>query len=161
MIFDLRPPDTAGPLRLGATSKDTDRVLHTLGTPLLLCGTAGTRAGWGIERPSGLFVAAWFDTDDRVDTLEFGGPTGAGDVVTYDTIDVFATPADELLDALRARTTVVEIDEEDGSSYLAPDLRLTLWRPPTPAAPDDIDDRFIASIGLSKSIEPHKIKKEA
>jgi hypothetical protein len=39
----------------------------------------------------------------------------------------FTTPAEDLVAALRQRVTVVE--DEDGSSYVAPDLLLSLWRP--------------------------------
>jgi hypothetical protein len=161
MILDLHPPDTAGPLHLGATGEDTHRELRSLGTPLVLCGIGDDRSGWGIERPSGLFVAAYFDADDRVDVIQLGRPTGTDDAVTLDGIDIFATPAEDLLNALRARTSVVQTDEEDGSSYLARELHLTLWRPPAPTAPDDPDDRFVASVQLIKSIETDKIKPTA
>jgi hypothetical protein len=157
MILDLRPPDTAGPLRLGATGEDTHRELQSLGTPLVLCGIRSS--GWGLERLSGMFIAAYFDADDRVDVIQLGRPTDTDDAVTLDGIDIFTTPAEDLLNALRARTSVVQIDEEDGSSFLAPELHLTLWRPPAPTAPDDADDRFIASIRLIKTtIQTNKIK---
>jgi hypothetical protein len=59
---------------------------------------------------------------------------------------------------LRARTSIIEVEEQDGSSFLAPDLHLTLWQPPDPAGPDDIDNSFIMSIRLSKTPGTDKIK---
>jgi hypothetical protein len=158
MIFDLRPPDTVGPLRVDAPGVDAYRVLQAWGTPMVLCHTGGRRSGWGLERPSGLFVATYINAEDRVEVIELGRPTDSGDLVTYDGINIFAMPAEKLLDVLRARTTIVEIDEEDGSTFLAPDLHLMLWRPPAPATPDDIDNRFIVTIRVIKSIETDQIK---
>jgi transposase-like protein len=150
MIFEIHPPETAGPLRIGAAGHDTFETLKQLGVPLVLCPIPGSRAAWGVHRPSGLFIATFFDADNCLETIQFGRPNGNDDTVTWEGINVFGLPAGELLDVLRTRTNIVETDEEDGSSFLAPDLRLTLWRPPGPAGPDDIDNRFIMSIRLSK-----------
>ena len=51
MIFDLRPRDTAGPLRLGATGQDTHRVLHTRGTPLVNRRVRPAPRDRGLRRP--------------------------------------------------------------------------------------------------------------
>jgi hypothetical protein len=59
---------------------------------------------------------------------------------------------------LRARTSIIEVDEENGLSFLAPELHLTLWQPPEPTGPDDIDNRFIISIRLGKTPYTDKIK---
>ena len=135
MIFEIHPPEAAGPLRIGAGGHDTFQTLKQLGVPLVLCPIPGSRAAWGVHRPSGLFIATFFDADNRLETIQFGRPNSNDDTVTYEGINVFGLPAGELLDVLRTRANIVETDEEDGSSFLAPDLHLTLWQPPDPAGP--------------------------
>jgi len=161
VIFELHPPDAAGPLLIGATASHTMGVLRQLGDPQVLCTTPGGRPAWGVHRPSGLFIATFFDAGDRVETIQLSRSASSKDTVSYDCINVFALPAGELLDILRARTNIVEIDEEDGSSFLAPDLHLILWRPPEATGPDDLDDRFIMSIRLTKRLDAYNIKPAA
>ena len=72
MIITLIPPDVAGPLRIGATGQDALDTLRQLGVPLVLCRAADSRPGWGVHRPSGLFIGVYFDTHDRVEAIEFG-----------------------------------------------------------------------------------------
>jgi hypothetical protein len=158
MIFELRPPEAAGPLLICATGSHTMAVLNQLGDPHVPCRTPGSRPAWGVHRQSGLFIGTFFDGGDRVEAIQLGRPTSSQDTVSYDSINVFALPAGDLLDILRARTNIVEVEEEDGSSFLAPDLHLNLWRPPVPARPDDIDNRFIMSIRLTKHLDAYKIK---
>jgi hypothetical protein len=59
------PPDAAGPLRIGAAADDTFESLKQLGVPLILCRIPGSWPAWGIHRPSGLFIATFFDADNR------------------------------------------------------------------------------------------------
>ncbi|MEV0129787.1 hypothetical protein AB0H83_15180 [Dactylosporangium sp. NPDC050688] len=149
MIIVLRPPDLAGPLRIGATGQDTVDTLRQLGTPLVLCRATGSRPGWGVDRPSGLFIGVYFDAHDRVEAIELGRPgDNTGDAVTYNELDVFTTPAADLVTQLRRRTTVHE--EHDGHVFTAPDLLLTFRRPTTLETPDDEDGRFFASVLLAR-----------
>lgn len=60
MIFELHPPQAAGPLRIGATVHDTTELLKQFGTPVILCGINGRRPGWGVHRPSGLFISTFY-----------------------------------------------------------------------------------------------------
>jgi hypothetical protein len=41
VIIVLRPPDAAGPLRIGAAGQDTVDTLRQLGDPQVLCRTPG------------------------------------------------------------------------------------------------------------------------
>jgi hypothetical protein len=150
MIITLIPPDVAGPLRIGATGQDAVDTLRQLGVPLVLCRTADSRPGWGVHRPSGLFIGVYFDTHDHVEAIEFGRPRdNTGDAVTYNELDVFATPAVDLVMQLRHHTIVHE--EEDGHAFTAPDLLLALWRPTTPETPDDDEDgRYFESVMLAR-----------
>ncbi len=149
MIITLRPPDAAGPLRVGATGPDTADTLRHLGDPQEFRRTADSRPAWAVDRPSGLFVSVYFDADDRVEAIEFGrGAETADDAVSYNGLDVFRTPAADLVAELRRHTTVQE--KEDGHSFIAPELLLAFWRPTTPETPDDEDGRFFESALLAR-----------
>jgi hypothetical protein len=151
VVIQLRPPDVAGPLRVGATGEETLEALRRLGDPVVLCGFRGGRPGWGVDRPSGLFVGCHFDAADRVEAIQVGSPDRA-DAVIYDGLDLFRTPAVEVVTALRARTAVTE--EENGHIYVAPGLSLSLWRPVTTDEPggedEDWDGRFFATVLLAR-----------
>lgn len=149
MIIELRPPDAAGPLRLGVTGQTTVDILRQLGVPLVLCKATGGRPGWGVHRPSGLFIGVYFDAHHRVEAIEFGRPgDSTADVVTYRDLDLFTTPAADLVTQLRQHTNVRE--EEDGHAFTAPDLLLAFRRPTTPETPDDKDGRFFESVLLAQ-----------
>ena len=150
MNFDLHPPQAAGPLRIGTAGHDTVEILKQLGTPQVLCRTAGSPPAWGVHRPSGLFVLILFDADDHVEAIEFGRPDSTDDSVAYDGLDVFATPAADLIRQLRQRTAIDVEEEEDGHAFTAPSLLLSLWRPVTPESPEDQEGRFFESVLIAR-----------
>ena len=84
MIFELHPPQAAGPLRIGAAGHDTVEILTRLGPPQVFFRTPESRPAWGVHRPSGLFIVAYFDADDRLEAIEFGRPAGKDDTITHD-----------------------------------------------------------------------------
>jgi hypothetical protein len=146
MIFELDPPRAAGPLRIGAAGHDIFETLKQLGVPLLLCRrTPGSGPAWGVRRSSGLFIATFFDADNRLEAIEVGRPGGKDDAVTYDGLDVFTTPAGDLVTQLRQHITIHQEEEDDGYAFTAPSLLLSLWRPVTPEPPDDQEARFFES----------------
>src|SRR4051794_10463032 len=110
MIIALRPPDAAGPLRIGATGQHTVDTLRQLDVPLVLCRATGSHPpGWGVHRPSGLFISVYFNAHDHVEAIEFGRPhDSTADAVTYNELDVFTTPAADLITHLQQHTTVRE-----------------------------------------------------
>src|SRR5215831_4907000 len=112
MIFELHPPQAAGPLRIGATEHDNTELLKQLGTLTVLCGINGRRHGWGVHRPSGLFIGAFFDSDDCLEAIEFGRPAGNGDAITYDGLNVFTTPAADLVAQLRQHA-IINVESEE------------------------------------------------
>lgn len=141
MVIVLRPPEAAGPLGIGATGQATVDTLRRLGDPQVLCRTPGSRPGWGVQRPSGLFIGAYFDAQDRVEAIELGRPGSTDDAVTYNGLDVFTTPAADLVTQLRRHMAVLE--EEDGHAFTAPEVLLSFWRPTT-------TDRFFESVLLTR-----------
>ena len=149
MIINLRPPDAAGPLRIGASRQDTLDALERLGAPAPFGRVTVDLPGLAVDRPSGLFIGAHFDAQDRLEAIELGRPgKTADDEVRYDGLDVFTTPALGLVAHLRQRTPVVE--EEDGHAFTAPDLLVSFWRPTVPETPDDEEGRYFASVLLAR-----------
>jgi hypothetical protein len=72
VIIELRPSQGAGELWLGASGPDTVEVLKRLGNPEVLCRVPQDRPGWGILRRSGLSIGTYFDSNDRLNAIEFG-----------------------------------------------------------------------------------------
>jgi hypothetical protein len=64
MIFVLRPPDIAGPPRIGTTGPEAVDTLKLLGIPTLWC-TGSSRHAWGVFRRPGLSIGAFFDAQHR------------------------------------------------------------------------------------------------
>jgi hypothetical protein len=148
VIFQLQPPEAAGPLLIGATGNATIEILRQLGDPQVLCKTPQSRPAWGVFRPSGLFISTYFDVDDRLEAIEFATPHDPGDAVTYDGRDVFTTPAADLVAHLRRHTTISQ--EENGHAFTAYDLLLSFWRQVTPDSPDHEEGRFFDSVLIAQ-----------
>ena len=79
---------------------------------------------------------AWYDSGFQVfygghgPSVEFIEVSANRDyVVQYGGVDVFATPADELVKAIAAEASFDGSDPELGYSYVFPALELALWRP--------------------------------
>jgi len=149
MIFELRPPEAAGPLRINEPAGDTMEILKGLGTPMFLCRPHGSPPGWGVQRSSGLFISALFDQDGHLEAIEFGRPEATDDIVTYDGLDVFTTPVEDIIARLRHAGAVHEEEEEDGQAFTAPGLFLSLWRS-TPESPDDQESPFFESVLIAR-----------
>jgi hypothetical protein len=154
MIFELRPPVAAGPLLIGATGHDTVEALKQIGSPQIFCTTPGSRPAWGVQRPSGLFISSYFDANDDLEAIEFGRPSGKDDVVTYDGLDVFTTPAADLVTHLRRHTTVRQ--EENEHAFTATGLLLALWRQVSPDSPADQEGRFFDSVLVAQPGYDHR-----
>jgi len=70
-------------------------------------------------------------------------------VALFNTMDVFATPADELVAAL-ARLSPYDEDHSEGYSYIFPALDLSLWRPVLPEYEGDEEGRYFSTIGIGE-----------
>jgi hypothetical protein len=67
----------------------------------------------------------------------------------YCGVDVFATPADELVSRVARDAAFDPDDPELGHAYVFPTLDLSLWRPVTPEeTPDDPEGREFSTIGI-------------
>jgi hypothetical protein len=147
VIIELHPRFSAGPLDLAATGDEIIATMRQFGEPVVLCRVAGDRPGWGVEDPNGLFISAYFGADDRATAIQIGRPTNPVVSVTYEGLDVFRTPAADLVEALGRRTRIRA--DEDGHSFTAPDLLLSLWRP-APEGPDDRERKYFEAVLIAK-----------
>jgi len=91
---------------------------------------------------SGLVISPRTRTGE-LEAVYLEGPpeSGYGDTVTYRGVDLFTAPYQQVVDALRRHTTVVE----DDHAFIAPDLELMLalsWDDPDP----DTFERVILSL---------------
>ncbi|WP_431933842.1 hypothetical protein [Nonomuraea jabiensis] len=146
MLFELAPPFGAGPIRIGMSHADAHAALEALGTPEVY------GSGWVVHRPSsGASVFAYFDKHQVVEAIEIYTPvagTDEWDRVLWEELDVFATPAEELVAQFRQRTTVIE--EQNGHSYTLPKLLLAFWRSIKPEAEDDPGGRQFESVLIAR-----------
>lgn len=69
----------------------------------------------------------------------------------YRDLDVFATPADEVVTYISRDSGFDQSDPEIPYSYLFRGLQLSLWRPTIPASDKDTEGRFFSTIGIGKS----------
>jgi len=84
-------------------------------------------------------------------TVEFIELSGGSAVQAfYGDLDVFATPADEVV-AFISREAAFDPDgREIPYSYIFPSLQLSLWRPTIPESADDTDGRYFSTIGVGR-----------
>ncbi|MET8102794.1 hypothetical protein ABZV29_41255 [Streptomyces sp. NPDC005236] len=125
MDFGLAPPIGVGPLRIGMTRQSANTALDSLRD--LSAVSESDRPGQHIFRPSGLMISIHC-TRDLLEAVELGRPSSQTDRVIFRGLDVFATPARELVQRM-GEYTAIEADPEDPASFIAPDLLLSFWRP--------------------------------
>jgi hypothetical protein len=68
----------------------------------------------------------------------------------YRDLDVFATPADEVVAYISRDSAFDQSDPEIPYSYLFRDLQLSLWRPVIPESDTDSEGRYFSTIGIGK-----------
>lgn len=146
MDFELEPPQRAGPFRIGDTADSATDAARHLGELIVVCRTAESSGGWAVHRPSGLSIFIYFDDSDHLEAIEFGASPGTAERVMCKGLPIFDTPAEEVVQHLRRRTTVTESPDERGYTFTATELQLGLWRGTVPESPDDPDGRYFESV---------------
>ena len=148
MKLELLPPTGVAAVVIGSPREAARDQCARLGEP-----EEFRRGGEGtpslvVRRSSGLALFVLFDSDDRVEAIEIGRPETDEDVVLHAGRDVFATPADELVEVL-GQDNVIEVDEQ-GRAVTLPDLLVALWRPTVPEGPEDGEGRHFESVLVAK-----------
>ncbi|HYW13183.1 MAG TPA: hypothetical protein VE871_14580 [Longimicrobium sp.] len=138
--YDVVPHEGVGPVRLGMTRAESRAAM---GLPVQSHGTGRDARDLYLDSAFQVF----FDDADRVEYIELshGGPF----IARYESVDVFATDAEPLVELVRQRAAYDENDPELGYSYIFPALQLSVWRSVVPDDDDDEGRRFM-TIGVGK-----------
>ncbi len=89
----------------------------------------------------------FYDGDQpAVEYIELSG--GSTIRAFYCDLDVFATPADEVVAFISRDSTFDPNDRKIPYSYIFPGLQLSLWRPTVPESESDSDGRYFSTIGI-------------
>ncbi|MFJ8430885.1 hypothetical protein ACIQ9P_06255 [Kitasatospora sp. NPDC094019] len=147
MDFDLTPPYGVGPLRIGMDRQAAGAALDSLRDPSTV--SESDRPGQHVFRPGGLMIGIHC-TRDMLEAIELGRPSFPGDRVAFRDLDVFATPARELVRRM-GEYTAIEADPDDPASFVAFDLLLSLWRPfAADDEPEEEQGYYFSSVLLAR-----------
>lgn len=146
MILRVNLPDKIGPLSLGVSVEEAEATLRSIdgyqGATESLLPVRGQA-----NYLSGMSIHAHLDSGGLVNAIEVFKPHRDDSVVLED-IDVFALPAQVVIDRL---SVFVEIeDEERGCSIVAPSLLIALWRPFVAVSEDDEQGYYFQSVLLAR-----------
>jgi len=142
--FEIVPLRSIGPVHLGM-SQDQSRSAFDV-DPVNYEKVIG----------SGVFVDAYFEssfqvyfskTDMLVEFIELSKTPEH--MVCLGTIDIFGTPADELVTRITKATKSQAESPDGGYSYLYRSLELSLWRPVIPS--DDEEGKYFKTVGIGVS----------
>jgi hypothetical protein len=142
MDVDLRPPAQAGPVRIGMSFEEAKASLSALeGFDAARSFTDSAPAFAAFS--SGLAFSLSHQESTGVGTVEVYSASAVRGVV-YEGIDVFTTPAAELIGQLVVSYQVVI--EEDGRLVTLPKQSISFWRATLPEEELDEDGRYFQTV---------------
>jgi hypothetical protein len=142
MDVELRPPAQAGPVRIGMPFEEAKASLSALeGFDAEQSFTASAPAFAAYS--SGLYFTLSYSENAGVQGVEIYG-AGAGRGVVYGGIDIFTTPAVELIDRLRSLYPVTI--EEGGRMVTLPGQSISFWRGTLPEDEFDEDGKYFQTV---------------
>ncbi len=143
--FTLRPFVGVGPIRFGMFRDEVRRALPE--PPRSFRKTPKSR-----HETDALFQNAFqiFYGGDPpvVELIELS--RGSAVRAFYRDLDVFATPADEVVAFISQDAAYDAKDREIPYSYIFRGLQLSLWRPTIPESAGDTDGRFFSTVGIGR-----------
>ena len=141
MRFEVEPLLGVGPARLGMHREELRAAMKTVPQSFRKGDRWETDAFFG-----GGFQVFYGGDEPRVDYIELSHKAGL-EPFLYG-IDIFATPASELIMRLDQKCRYDRNDPELGSSYTFLDWELSLWRHTIPDDPADDEGRCFSTIGV-------------
>ena len=143
------------------TRKEARKALETLGQCRPFARYKSP-PGWLLDRGRAgngtTAIFAYCDEAGQIDAIEFGTPgfgTPAEDEIVYHDIDVFRSPASDVVEAILQLGEHLE-EKETASSFVAPNVVLALWRDGGPEGPDGrplyFEAALIARPGYDKDV---------
>ena len=142
-VYEATPRVGVGPVKLGMTREEVRRVMPGPCDSFL--------KGLNPEHETDAFHDRGFQVfyggeGPVVEYIELSRESGFR--VLYRGLDVFATPADQVLAHVSGDAAIDPNDPELGYAYIFPDLDLSLWRPVLPESPEDPEGREFSTIGI-------------
>jgi hypothetical protein len=140
-IFDIIPLKSAGQVKLGLTK---DVILRTIGKPSDILPEKDC------YQHDNIFFSVSYDQNDRVEYIEYSTPADDKTKVLLNGIDIFGTPADDLIYQITTQTGYEHDNDERELPYvyIFPDLELSFWRPVVPDDKDDEDGKYFMTVGI-------------
>ena len=92
--------------------------------------------------------SVFYDSGMKVQYIELSASTE--NTVYYNGVDVFNTPADDLVQLITRDYAFDPNDFELGYTYMFPEIELSLWRPTIPESDDDEEGRYFQTIGIGR-----------
>lgn len=143
MRFDVEPLLGIGQARLGMSRDELRAAMKAV--PITFQKGEGDRWGTDAFFENG-FQVFYAGDEPRVEYIELSRHAGLSPF--FDGIDVFATPAAELVMRLDQKCRYDRDDWELGYSYVFRNWELALWRPVVPEGPNDGEGRYFSTIGV-------------
>lgn len=133
--FELQPLEGAGNIKLGASKSDVHAIL---GEPISVRGKK--------EFYFSNSVQISYSSEGSVEFIEF-----ASDIsVTWNGLDVFSTPVDELVELVSKFSSPAAKDFEPGYTFTFPESEVGFWRPTQPDEYDPEEGKYFESVGLGR-----------
>jgi hypothetical protein len=143
--YIVQPFVGVGPIRLGMSRDEARRAMQEPPKPFRK-GTAPKHETDAFHQSA--FQIFYGGDQPTVEYVELSG----GSVVRalYRDLDVFATPADDVVAYISRDSAFDESDPEIPCTYLFRGLQLSLWRPLAPESDTDADGRYFSTIGIGR-----------
>ena len=143
--YTIQPLIGVGPVRLGMSRDEVRRVMPEPAKPFRKARTSQHETDAFHQNSFQVFYGGDLPTVEYVE-LSRGSVVRA----LYRDLDVFATPADEVVAHIARDSQFDQSDPEIPYSYLFRGLQLSLWRPTIPESDADTDGRCFSTIGIGK-----------
>jgi hypothetical protein len=143
--YTVQPFVGVGPVRLDMTRDEVRRAMPEPSKPFRKGPTSRHETDAFHQNAFQVFYAGEPPTAEYIELSR-------GSVVRafYRDLDVFATPADEVVAYISRDAAFDQTDREIPYSYIFRDLQLSLWRPTIPESDTDPDGRYFSTIGIGK-----------
>jgi hypothetical protein len=143
--YTVQPFIGVGPVRLGMSRDEVRRVMPEPAKPFRKAPTLRHETDAFHKSAFQVFYEGDHPTVEYIE-LSRGSVVRA----VYGGLDVFATPADEVVAHISRDSEFDQSDPEIPYSYLFRGLQLSLWRPTIPESDTDTDGRYFSTIGIGK-----------
>jgi hypothetical protein len=144
--YTVEPFIGVGPVRLGMSRDEVRRVMPE---PAKLFRKSSTSRHETDAFHESAFQVFYDGDHPTVEYIELS--RGWAVRAIYRDLDVFATPADEVVAYISRDSEFDQSDPEIPYSYLFRGIQLSLWRPTIPESDTDTDGRYFSTIGIGKA----------